>query len=87
MTVRDCIQAYKKVAEQAFTPKRGIRLPASPSGTFSAKALESAIIQVIREYCSERECVSRRNKGFSTVDTCPHGEKVFRDDACTKTYV
>lgn len=87
MTVDQCIRAYRNVAEKAFTPKRSSILPLSPSGAFSAKALEDAIKQTVREYCVEPECVARRKKGEFTVDTCPHSDLVFRDATCTKTYV
>ena len=86
MTVDQCIRAYKKVAQQAFTPKRTSFLPAPPAGAFSAKALEAAIKQTIRELCVESQCVARRSKGDSTAEACPHSEIAFRDGSCTKTY-
>ncbi|KXG45220.1 Acyl transferase/acyl hydrolase/lysophospholipase [Penicillium griseofulvum] len=87
MTVDECIRAYRQVAEQAFTPKRTSILPASPTGAFSAKALENAMKQIVREYCTNVECVTRRRQGHATVTTCPHSNMVFRDDTCTKTVV
>jgi hypothetical protein len=87
MTVDECIRAYRMVAQLAFTPKRTSILPGPPTGAFSAKALEAAIKQVIREYCVESECVSRRFQDRSTVGTCPHSEMIYRDASCTKTYV
>ena len=86
MTVDECIQAYGKVAQQAFTPKRTNILPASPTGAFSAKALEAAIKQTVREFCVESECVARRSRGLSTAETCPHSEMEFRDRSCARTY-
>ncbi|KAI0415258.1 acyl transferase/acyl hydrolase/lysophospholipase [Xylaria grammica] len=83
MTVNACIQAYKKVAAQAFTPKIGRFLPASPRGSFSAKALESAIKQVIRENCVEEGC----RQGGSTGESCPHEGMTFYGDSPTKTAV
>lgn len=86
MTVNECIQAYRKLAERAFTPKKG-RIPYSSHGAFSATALENAIKQAIRESCVEAECVAQRTRGDSTEKTCPHSEMKFRDKSCTKTYV
>ena len=86
MTVDDCIRAYRNVAQQAFTPKRTKIIPASPTGAFSAKALEAAIKQTVREFCMESECAARRSRGLSTAQTCPHSEMEFRDRSCTKTY-
>ncbi len=86
MTVDECIRAYKKVAQQAFTPKRTSILPSPPTGAFSAKALEAAMKQIIREFCVELQCVARRSQGHSTARTCPHSEIAFRYGSCTKTY-
>ncbi|KAJ5553447.1 hypothetical protein N7494_002825 [Penicillium frequentans] len=85
MTVDECIRAYRKVAQQAFTPKRTSILPASPRGAFSAQALEEAIKQTVREFCTDGECVARRRQGSPTTGTCPHSNLAFRDQACTKT--
>lgn len=85
MTVDDCIQAYRGLAKLAFTPKSGINVPGPPNGQFSAKALEAAIKRVIREYCVDVGCVTRRHEGHSTTDTCPHSDMPFRDHNCTKT--
>jgi hypothetical protein len=86
MTVDECIRAYKKVAQQAFTLKRTSILPARPTGAFSAKALEAAIKETIEEFCIEPQCVSRRSPGQSTAGACPHSEIGFRNELCTKTY-
>ena len=86
MGVSECIRAYRKVAQQAFTRKRASWLSVRPSDAFSAKALETAIKETIREYCPESECVARRHQGQQTVDSCPHGDTMlFRHGACTKT--
>ena len=87
MTVDECIRAYKNVAQQAFTPKRTKLIPGTPSGAFSAKALEAAIKQTVREFCVEAECATRRRRGQPTARTCPHSEAAFRSTSCTKTYV
>lgn len=86
MTVDECIQAYKEVAQQAFTPKRTTFLPASPAGAFSAKALEAAIKMMLRKFCVESECAARRSQGLSTTETCLHSDVAYRDKTCTKTY-
>jgi hypothetical protein len=82
MTVDECIQAYRKVAERAFTPKKtpGSMFSGSSSSAFSATALEEAIRDIIKEFCSTPECVARRRNGESTAETCEHGEMEFRDD-------
>ena len=85
MSVHECIQAYRKLAAKAFTPKRNAIIPARPSGAFSAKALEAAIKEAVREHCTEPECVSRRSQGESKVVSCRHSDLVFRDGSCTKT--
>lgn len=86
MTVDECIKAYRKVAEQAFTPKRK-HLPASPSGAFSATQLQAAIKQTVREHCGDPECVEEWRRAGSTSETCQHEEMPFRNRLCTKTYV
>ncbi|PWI65122.1 hypothetical protein PCL_07421 [Purpureocillium lilacinum] len=87
MTVDECICAYRKMAERAFTPKRTTFLPASPSGAFSAKALEAAIRDTVKEFCPAAECVARRGAGHSTASTCTHGDAEFRSPSCTSTVV
>jgi hypothetical protein len=87
MSVDECIRAYKKVAQQAFTPKKTKFLPASPSGAFSAKALEAAIKQTVRDFCTHPECAAGRAQDHTTRHTCPHGEMIFRDESCTETFV
>ncbi|KOS47673.1 hypothetical protein ACN38_g1342 [Penicillium nordicum] len=86
MTVDECLQAYLKVAEHAFTPKAHAIIPARPRGAFSAHALEEAIKQVVTEFCTEKECVNRRRNGLSTTP-CQHSDLPFRQPTCTKTVV
>jgi hypothetical protein len=85
MSVDECIRAYDRVGEAAFTPKSGLRL-ASPKGAFSAKALEAAIKEVVKSNCVEPTCAEKRTQGQSTTSTCPHSELQFREKTCTKTY-
>ncbi|KAH7162472.1 acyl transferase/acyl hydrolase/lysophospholipase [Dactylonectria estremocensis] len=87
MTVDECIHAYKKVAQQAFTPKRTAIFPASPSGAFSATQLENAIRQTIRDHCVQPECVEQNKRGTTPAETCSHDDVHFRDSSCTKTVV
>ena len=76
MSVDQCLRAYKKMAEKAFSLKWGVHLPASPSGAFSARALEEANKVVIREQCQDERCKS---------SGCQHGGSVFIDKECCKT--
>ncbi|KAH8753288.1 hypothetical protein F5883DRAFT_632842 [Diaporthe sp. PMI_573] len=86
MTVDECIQAYDKVGQAAFTPKRRILpLPAEPKGAFSATALEKAIKQVVRENCTDPECTAKRSEHPQSETTCTHDDLQFRDTTCTKT--
>ncbi|UQC77423.1 uncharacterized protein CLUP02_02891 [Colletotrichum lupini] len=86
MTVDECIREYREVAQKAFTPKRMTFLPAPPKGTFSATALEEAIKNTSKKFCTATECASQRQVGNPTNRTCPHGME-FRDATCTKTAV
>ncbi|KAK6951426.1 hypothetical protein Daesc_007961 [Daldinia eschscholtzii] len=78
MTIEDCIDAYRRLAKKAFTPKRRLSpLPLPPTGAYSAKALEKAIKEVVKTECKDETC--------STWDSCPHENALFRSDACVKT--
>ena len=85
MSVDECIKAYKAFAQQAFTPKKGSRLSALPSGLFSATQLEAAIKKVIRRHCVDSDCVIQRSEGKATEASCPHAEMKFRNSSSTKT--
>jgi hypothetical protein len=87
MTVDDCIRAYKKVAQQAFTPKPRAIIPGRPNGAFSATQLEAAIKQTVREYCINPKCLEQRKHGEPTAESCPHEDMHFRGESSTKTYV
>ncbi|TRX89188.1 hypothetical protein FHL15_009886 [Xylaria flabelliformis] len=87
MTVDQCIQAYDRVAQTAFTPKRTSFIPAAPRGAYSAQALEAAIKQTVKEFCVESPCIDQRHQGRSTVESCPHENAGFRSASCTKTAV
>lgn len=58
MTVRECIAAYRAVAEAAFTRRFRIPLPGPPRGVYSATALAKAIKSVIKEYCRDMQYVA-----------------------------
>ncbi|OJJ96527.1 hypothetical protein ASPACDRAFT_63446 [Aspergillus aculeatus ATCC 16872] len=87
MTIDECLEAYRKVGRQAFTPRWGPILPGRPTGAFSATALEAAVRQMIREFCSEGECATRRQQGKPTIETCTHDNIAFQGKAYTKTVV
>jgi patatin-like phospholipase/acyl hydrolase len=87
MTVDECIRAYENIGQAAFTPKRTLLPIAPPKGAFSAKALEAAVKKVVKDNCTEPQCVTQRSQGQPTVDTCPHEDLRLRDTTCTKTYV
>lgn len=87
MTVDDCIRAYKKVAQQAFTPKPWAIIPGRPNGAFSATQLEAAIKQTVREYCINSACLEQRKHGEPTAESCPHEDMHFRGESSTKTCV
>ncbi|KAI0186289.1 hypothetical protein EV127DRAFT_439439 [Xylaria flabelliformis] len=87
MTVDQCIQAYDRVAQTAFTPKRTSFIPAAPKGAYSAQALEAAIKLTVKEFCVESPCIDQRHQGRSTVESCPHENAGFRSASCTKTAV
>ena len=61
-------------------------IPTSSSPLFSAVRLENAMKSVIRSFCVEAECKSRRDQGQSTAGLCPHEDMLFRDKTCTRTY-
>ncbi|CAI4214250.1 unnamed protein product [Parascedosporium putredinis] len=87
MTVNECIRAYRDMAERAFTLKWTTFFPASPSGAFSAKALEAAMRDTVKGFCPEKECMDQRANRNSTLSTCTHHEAEFRDPSCTPTVV
>jgi hypothetical protein len=62
MSVKQCLEAYKRMAEQAFTPKgnrffRAFSLPASPRGKFSGNYLADAIKKIVKECTGDEEAV------------------------------
>ncbi len=79
-------EPIRRLPSRPSPPKRTSILPSPPTGAFSAKALEAAMKQIIREFCVELQCVARRSQGHSTARTCPHSEIAFRYGSCTKTY-
>ncbi|KAM0324875.1 hypothetical protein ACHAQA_007841 [Verticillium albo-atrum] len=77
MTVTECIQAYRVMAEKAFTRKRTTIFPGSSRGAFSATALEEAIRDIIKAHCTAAGAVIAITKDnldakptlFTTYDT------------------
>jgi hypothetical protein len=72
MTVAQCLESYKKMAQRAFTPSDSWHynliphLPGPPGGQFSGEALAQAVKDIVEEY-----------KGDS--------EALFADATCCKT--
>ncbi|GKT52614.1 uncharacterized protein ColSpa_12795 [Colletotrichum spaethianum] len=87
MSVNECIQEYRKVAQKAFTPKRTTLFPASPKGAFSTTALEEAVKNTSRKFCTAKECADQRQRGVATEKVYPHRDLELRDPQCTKTAV
>ncbi|KAI1379971.1 acyl transferase/acyl hydrolase/lysophospholipase [Hypoxylon crocopeplum] len=56
MTVDECICAYDRVAEIAFTLKPHLCVP--PKGAYSARALKAAIKHTAKEFCTEEPCTT-----------------------------
>ncbi|KAI0596402.1 acyl transferase/acyl hydrolase/lysophospholipase [Biscogniauxia sp. FL1348] len=79
MTVDDCIEVYKNVAQKSFTPKLRFPVPCSPRGAYSAKALEMAIKEVVKAQCKDTKCAIEKK--------CSHEDGPFRDGTCVKTIV
>lgn len=85
ISVDKCIRAYKKVTQQAFTPKRTTIFPISPSGAFSTKALEGAIKQIVRDFYSQPEYIARYIYSTIMAETYLYKEMAFYDRSYTKT--
>jgi hypothetical protein len=72
MTVAQCLESYKKMAQRAFTPSESLpynlipHFPGRPGGQFSGEALAKAVKDIVEEY-----------KGDS--------EALFADATCCKT--
>ncbi|KAL1974928.1 hypothetical protein VTN31DRAFT_5132 [Thermomyces dupontii] len=78
---------FNQKMSSMFTSRSTLDIPTSSSSMFSAMCLEDALKSVIRSFCVEAECKSRRDQGQLTVGTCPHEDMLFRDKTCTKTAV
>ncbi|KAJ5593324.1 hypothetical protein N7537_010228 [Penicillium hordei] len=85
MTVDECIRAYRTVAKRVFIPKRNAIIPARSNGALSAQIFKEAIKEMVREFCTDGECVNHRRNGHSTP--CEHSDLLFREQECTKTVV
>ena len=62
MTVQQCLEAYKRMAEQAFTPKKKwlhwkLTILASPGGEFSGESLADAVKKIVKEHTGDEEAV------------------------------
>ncbi|KAL2885879.1 Vegetative incompatibility protein HET-E-1 [Ceratocystis lukuohia] len=83
MTLHQSIQAYKSLAETVLRPERTKLFTTSPGARLAQ--VETAIKRMIRENCSETQCVEQRLRGSPTADSCPHEDTLFRDKHSTKT--
>ncbi|KAL2890555.1 Vegetative incompatibility protein HET-E-1 [Ceratocystis lukuohia] len=87
MSIGKSIKEYKSLASKIFIPEP---TPSSttPASAFSAARLEAAIKRMIRNNCSDPNCLQRKTYGRITgTDGCPHGDMLLADDNCTKTAV
>ncbi|CAN9139990.1 unnamed protein product [Alternaria alternata] len=66
MTVEQCLEAYKQMAEKAFTPKAH-RMKASPRGVFSATSLADAVKEIVKKYAGDAEAVFADRTCVKTV--------------------
>jgi hypothetical protein len=78
MSVPQCIEAYKSVSRQAFTPRRRLNIPASPNGQYSGEELEKALKQVVSEQCKDEDLLFRNEKGCKTFVASPSSKLQFR---------
>ncbi|KAL2890567.1 Vegetative incompatibility protein HET-E-1 [Ceratocystis lukuohia] len=88
MSIDQSITEYKSLASEIFVPEP---TPSStiPASAFSATRLEAAIKRMIRNNCTDPNCLPRKSDGHmtSTDTTCPHGDMPLADENCTKTAV
>ncbi|PHH54941.1 Vegetative incompatibility protein HET-E-1 [Ceratocystis fimbriata CBS 114723] len=88
MSIDQSIKEYKSLASEIFVPEP---TPSStiPASAFSATRLEAAIKRMIRNNCTDPNCLQRKSDGdmTSTDTTCPHGDMPLADENCTKTAV
>lgn len=75
MSADECLRVYRTLVESAFKDLF-FHIPARPTETFSATALEKTIKTVIVEQCI---------KGVCNVGQRPAAEMLFRDETCCKT--
>ncbi|KAL1978248.1 hypothetical protein VTN31DRAFT_1107 [Thermomyces dupontii] len=78
---------FRRKVATIFTSKSISDVRISSSSMFSARCLEDAMKLIVKTFCVEAECKSRRQRGKSTARTCPHENMLFRDKTCTKTVV
>ncbi|PHH53425.1 Vegetative incompatibility protein HET-E-1 [Ceratocystis fimbriata CBS 114723] len=87
MSVNQCIEEYKRIANEVFVSK-WLRTLTIRSTAFSATKLEMAIKQMIRDNCSEPQCLQRKNENHTAgTDACVHHDMLFTAELCTKTAV
>ncbi|KAL1976590.1 hypothetical protein VTN31DRAFT_2872 [Thermomyces dupontii] len=81
------LRKFRRKVATIFTSMSTPDVLISSSSMFSARCLEDAMKLIVKTFCVEAECKSRRQRGQSTARTCPHENMLFRDKTCTKTYV
>ncbi|PHH54951.1 Vegetative incompatibility protein HET-E-1 [Ceratocystis fimbriata CBS 114723] len=87
MGITQSIEEYESLASEMFVPEPKASSKKRVSA-FSAKKLEAAIKRMIRNNCTDPNCLQRRTDGHITgTDTCPHEDMLLADEKCTKTAV
>ncbi|PHH53411.1 Vegetative incompatibility protein HET-E-1 [Ceratocystis fimbriata CBS 114723] len=87
MSITQSISEYKRLATEMFAPEP-THASAIPASAFSATRLEAAIKQMIRNNCTDPNCLQRKSGSrITSTDTCPHEDMLLADENCTKTAV
>ncbi|KAL2885800.1 Vegetative incompatibility protein HET-E-1 [Ceratocystis lukuohia] len=83
MTVDQSIKAYKELANTVFSLEPTNLSTPSPDARL--EKLESAIKKIIRENCSDHQCIARQAGDSLETHICLHEDMLFKDEHCTKT--
>ncbi|KAL2884645.1 Vegetative incompatibility protein HET-E-1 [Ceratocystis lukuohia] len=87
MSCDDSVREYKSIVKAIFDLEPTLS-STIPTDEFSATRLEAAIKRMIRNNCTDPNCLQRKTDGHITgTDTCPHEDMLFADETCTKTAV
>jgi hypothetical protein len=74
MTVAQCLEAYRFIAQRAFTPIDGgflawaTQLPGPPGGRFSGASLEEAVKDIVEQQTGDRETLFANKTCCKTYD-------------------